>query len=251
MLTLYSWRPVGHSLKVLIALAEKGLGFRHDVVDVLGLDDPWPALGGVARSRSLPVLVDGTVALSESSIINEYLNETRPDVDLMPGGRVEHWRARSWFKFVNEDLAPAVGLLAWTQWTLPALSAEQRRGLGSRAQTDPAPERGLFWQRALAGFDLETLEAAADKIDVFLDAMTARLQVGDYLAGDAYSLADIDVWPFLEPLPRLKPALFADSGRQAVLDWIRRVGQRPAVRSALAGGRDQDWLPGPEPIRWG
>lgn len=249
MAVLYSAGPIGNSLKVLIAAAEKGLSLDHRPVDALTLAQYDAAFHALNPSGGLPVLVDGDVVLTESSIINEYLDEAKDGPPLMPTVAEDRWRAHMWFKFVNEDLAPAVAILAWSEWTLPGLSAARCALLTERVAALEVPERRHHWQLAMKGFEASQRETSEAKIEAMLDLVEARLIEGPWLAGNALSLADIDVWPFLMPLPHLRPALLRQRPRTRA--WIDCVASRPAVRTASAGYANDLWVPGPELIRWG
>lgn len=246
---LYHSGPVAHSLKVLIAAAEKGLTLDLREVDALSLEQYRAPLAELSPTGCLPVLVDGDLVLTESSIINEYLDESCHGPELMPADVADRWRARTWFKFVNEDLAPAVSLLAWREWGLPALTQENKARLADAVAAIGVLERKVHWQQALDGFLPAQHETADGKIAAFLDLTEQMLESATYLAGDSFSLADIDAWPFLEPLGRLRPALV--ESHPATRAWIARIGERTAVAGVFAGYSDKRWVPGPELIRWG
>ncbi len=76
---------------------------------------------------------------------------------------------------------------------------------------------------------------------------------GPWLAGESYSLADIDAFAIARSLPLLAPDLM--EARAPVSDWLARVEERPAVRAALATGGwerpETAFAPGPEHARWG
>jgi len=249
MMILYTAGPVGHSLKVMIAAAEKGLLLACSPVETLDLEHYRAPLAMLTPTGGLPVLVDDELVLTESSIINEYLDESREGPALMPAAAQARWRARTWFKFVNEDLAPAVSILAWREWGLPALSASRRERLRTAVESIEAVERRAHWRHALDGFLPAQHETADAKIATVLDLAERQLADGDHLAGPAFSLADIDALPFIEPLRRLRPALIAAHPRTDT--WIDRILERPAVAATWSGYRDDRWVPGPELIRWG
>jgi glutathione S-transferase len=54
----------------------------------------------------VPVLVDGDAIIYESAIINEYLEETYPAVQLMPSERYQRAKARIWIDFCSSRLHP-------------------------------------------------------------------------------------------------------------------------------------------------
>lgn len=247
---LYHQAPVAHSAKVLITLAEKGLEFdRRWVGPPCG--SQYPDILEASYAGSVPVLVtdDGAV-IGESSTITEYIDDAYPDVPLMPQDAVGKWRTRVWFKFVNEDLAPATCILAWNEWGRP--SRDEAALSAIRSQLEALPEhRQAFWAEALSGFGTKRVEHARQKIAMVIGLIEARLSEFEYLAGDTYSLADIDVWPFASVLPELAQDLAGPDSAPKMHAWIDRVAQRPAVRSVTVEGTGAGWLPGPEPIRWG
>lgn len=54
----------------------------------------------------VPVLVDGDAVIYESAVINEYLEETYPQVRLMPTDRFQRAKARIWIDFCSTRLHP-------------------------------------------------------------------------------------------------------------------------------------------------
>jgi glutathione S-transferase len=249
---LYYRAPVGHSAKTLITLAEKGISFQSRLIEPPALEPHAATIRSISPSGSLPVFVDddGT-GLAESSAIGEYLDETRPTFRLMPEDPIGRWRARVWFKVVNEDLAPAVAILAWSAWRVPTLGSDEREYLTAAAEAIPALDRRRYWQEGLAGFTPSRLEAAQAKVRGVINLVEKQLTQSAYLAGSRYSLADIDVWPFMEPLPRLLPDIVGETFTPHLTAWTERIAARPAVIAATRGARDSDWVLGPEPIRWG
>ncbi|MBV9510610.1 MAG: glutathione S-transferase C-terminal domain-containing protein, partial [Caulobacteraceae bacterium] len=59
-----------------------------------------------------------------------------------------------------------------------------------------------------------------------LDVLDRELAISPYLAGDAYSIADMSIFPWLRPLDRFFPEL---TERPALKRWRERLEARPAV----------------------
>ena len=55
----------------------------------------------------VPVLVDGVGVIYESAVINEYLDEKFPQVQLMPADLLERAKVRIWIDFLNTRVHPA------------------------------------------------------------------------------------------------------------------------------------------------
>jgi glutathione S-transferase len=55
----------------------------------------------------VPVLVDGDGVIYESAVINEYLDEKFPQVQLMPADLLQRAKVRIWIDFLNTRVHPA------------------------------------------------------------------------------------------------------------------------------------------------
>src|SRR4029453_9668467 len=92
MVVLHEHPLSPYAQKVKIALAEKGITFESRLPDILGgnvgeVAAPNPRLEG-------PPLVDGDVAIFDSTIILEYLEDRWPTPPLLPAGAAERARVR-------------------------------------------------------------------------------------------------------------------------------------------------------------
>ncbi len=77
----------------------------------------------------------------------------------------------------------------------------------------------------------------------FLLDMEATLREAPWLAGDSYSLADIDVIPYMWRLSNLQLD-FLWAKLPAVTDWLGRVTSRPAFKTAIIDRALPDWVEG-------
>jgi glutathione S-transferase len=80
--------------KVLACMHLKGLGYEIDPITPFFGGDEFDRLSPLRR---IPVLVDGDLTLSDSSVICAYLDEAYPERPLLPDGARERARAR-WFE---------------------------------------------------------------------------------------------------------------------------------------------------------
>jgi glutathione S-transferase len=55
----------------------------------------------------VPVLVDGVGVIYESAVINEYLDEKFPQLQLMPADLLQRAKVRIWIDFLNTRVHPA------------------------------------------------------------------------------------------------------------------------------------------------
>src|ERR1044072_8844214 len=78
--------------KVKIALGEKGIPFETRMPDILGGSD-LEQFASLNPRLEVPTLVDGEHAISDSTIILEYVEERWPDPPLLPKAPAERARA--------------------------------------------------------------------------------------------------------------------------------------------------------------
>lgn len=112
MITLYSyWRSTA-AYRVRLALNLKGL--EHEIVTV-------SLAPGVSEHRQeayrrknpqmlVPFLEDGDIAIGQSMAILEYLEETYPDVPLLPSENPLRARVRSFCNLIACDMHPIMNL---------------------------------------------------------------------------------------------------------------------------------------------
>ena len=171
-----------------------------------------------------------------------------------PGARVR-WCVRVWQKQVDDALAPAVGALAWQAYAERSLTPQARAELEQTLEPIVPPDERPRWRAALAGYSAEALARAAAHVEVAVENIEAALGTHSWLAGEAYSLADVAVFAYLKYLPALDAARLTETRTPRTLAWLRAISERPAVRAALARGRAADPFttatPAREWIRWG
>jgi len=80
--------------KVLACIHLKGLDYEIDPITAFYGNEEFERLSPLRR---IPVLVDGDLALSDSSVICAWLDEAFPDPPLLPAGVNDRARAR-WFE---------------------------------------------------------------------------------------------------------------------------------------------------------
>jgi glutathione S-transferase/GST-like protein len=249
MMHLYHWEPNAACARVLIALTEKGLEFQSHYVDVLAFEQHRPEFLKLNAMGETPVLVQGDEAFTESSYICEYLDELEPERPLMPKAPLARWKARAWQKYVDDYLAASISDLAWAAY------GQKGGNFEAVAERVPVKERRDVWTRLAKGLGEDDLDKARERVRLCVEKMEADLAAGPWLAGDDYSLADIAVYAYAAYLPKLTPELVDAAAAPRSADWLKRMGERPAVRAAMGMGRTRDPFataaPGPEHVRWG
>jgi glutathione S-transferase len=261
MLELYTSEPNTFFLKPLIALHEKRATFTSRWLDTdalahfaTGKSDEVEA--NLHLEREGPLLDHDGTLISGSYFMLEYIAETLPGVALMPAAPYDCYRARASGQFLGAHLGSLVPILGCVKYTAPRLSALDRATLESTlARVEPL-ERRNAWLALLNGtYTPQILTTAHERLQLPVARIEKTLADGEWLAGPAYSIADIDAFAMLRPLPDLAPALVNPRDTPRIADFLARIEARPAVQAALATSRSgkpaQHFVPGVEPSRWG
>jgi glutathione S-transferase len=154
--------------KVLACLELKGLNYRVDPITPFFGNDEFERLSPLRR---IPVLIDGDVTLSDSSVICAYLDEAYPQRPLLPAGPKDRARARWLEEFADTRLGDIfIWALFYQRVVRPAVWGE------------PADE-----ERIAKAVDEDAPRA--------LDYLESQLPAAGFLFGEI-GLADIAVASF-------------------------------------------------------
>lgn len=188
MLQLHQFRHSAFCEKVRLVLAAKQLDYT--VVEVV------PGLGQLqlfrlSGQRQVPVLVDGTDVVADSTAIALHLEKRHPEPPLLPADPVLRARA-----LLLED------------WADTTLAAGCRLALVQGAAADPVLRSALLpeatpgpLRQLVAGLPGAVGEAMADAVgggelehlQANLELLLALVTAGPYLVGDSLTLADLAV----------------------------------------------------------
>ena len=233
MLELYHDWASFCSIKVRLCLAEKNLPWESRFVDLMKLDHLRPDYLKLNSNAVVPTLVHDGRAIWESSFINEYLDETFPEVPLTPKDAWARARMRYWVKFEDDVLHPVIRPASFNLMIRRAIAALPPKYVDERLANHPNPSRAADF-KAAAGrpADLKAIEDASTRIKQAIDRMEHWLSQNLWFAGDTYSLADLAAAPFIDRLEELNFVGFLQD-KPALLDWIARIKARPAYRLAI------------------
>jgi glutathione S-transferase len=95
-----------YALVAFVSLIEKGLEFEIETLDLAAHANHDPNFTKTSITRRIPTLIHDGFALSESSAICEYLDETFPGTRLYPADPRDRARARQIQAWVRSDLVP-------------------------------------------------------------------------------------------------------------------------------------------------
>ncbi len=200
MIDLY-YGPTSNGRKVSIMLAECGLPYRLQPIDILAGDQFKPEFLRLNPNNKMPVIVDHDgpegrpVTVFESGAILFYLAEKTGR--FLPRDGNARYECMQWLMFQMAGIGPMFG--QWVHFSMYA------------PETIP--------------YAVERYRREVDRLRLVLNThLTGR----DYLV-DEYSIADMACWPWIRGFrTRLPPEV----EMPALEAWIDRIAERPA---AVAG----------------
>jgi glutathione S-transferase len=234
MLELYHATHSTCSQKVRLALAEKGLAWTSRHVNLRRFEHLEPAFLALNPAGLVPVLVDDGRVIRESLVINEYLDDAYPTPALRPAGPFERAAMREWTQYIAEEPTWAVKVPSFNMNIRPEIagrySAAELEAIAARI---PNRETAARWLKAAReGFSEAEVQASLARLARTLDRMERGLRNGPWLAGEHYSLADIDMAPFVHRITALGEARMI-AERPLAAGWYARMQERPAFRTAM------------------
>ena len=203
-LNLISHKLCPYVQRAVVALNEKGVPFERIDIDLANKPDWFLKLSPLGK---VPVLVvtseKGEVALFESNVICEYIEETQGGVKLHPADALKRAEHRAWMEFGSAVLGDLWGL----ETTTDAATFESKR---------------------------QALVAKFARVE-------AALGAGPYFAGEAFSLVDAvfaPVFRYFDLFDELTDhGIFRDVPK--VRAWRAELAKRPSVRTAVDAGYPQ------------
>jgi glutathione S-transferase len=199
-LKLISHKLCPYVQRAVIALHEKGVPFERIDIDLANKPDWFLKISPLGK---VPVLVvtgdDGKeVALFESNVICEYIEETQGGAKLHPENALTRAEHRAWMEFGSAILGDLWGLETAT--------------------------------------DAATFESKRQAVAAKFARVEAALGAGPFFAGDRFSLVDAvfaPVFRYFDLFDQLTDlAVFTHTPK--VRAWRSALAQRPSVRSAVS-----------------
>lgn len=238
MLELYHAGLMACSKKSRIVLKEKGLEYASHYLSLSDFQHHNPEYLKLNPNGLVPTLIHDGAVIIESSIINEYLDEVFPEVPLRPSDPVGRARVRVWAKLADEALGPNM-IVTFSNAGGIGKSARALKGAALDALIERIP---LLERRAVitqitkgGGFSRAVFAGAREKAGFIVDKVEKALADTPYLAGDRYSLADINMVPFMHRYrQRVVPDLVTPQKVPNLCKWLDRILARPAVIDTFA-----------------
>jgi glutathione S-transferase len=203
-LKLISHKLCPYVQRAVIALSEKGIPFERIDIDLANRPEWFSKISPLGK---VPVLVvateSGEVAIFESNVICEYIEETQAGPRLHPADPLARAEHRAWIEFGSALLSDLWGL---------------------ETTTDPA----IF-------------ESKRQAVTAKFARVEAALGEGPFFAGERFSLVDAVFAPIFRYFDLFDD--LADFGvfksTPKVRAWREALARRPSVRSAVGADYPQ------------
>ncbi|MBO9519850.1 MAG: glutathione S-transferase family protein [Porphyrobacter sp.] len=238
MLQVYTWEPNANSGKPLLCLHEKGVPFTHHYIDMGKLEQFSPEFLAINPDGTIPAVVHDGFVMTESTPIMEYIDDAFEGPALRPDSPSARWRMRQVMRYMDNVVAPSLAMLASNRLAAPRYAAMDPEEKQRELDKIPLPERRAAWEKLMFGKTPQAdLDESARRIAQSFAAFEGLLGETQFLAGDAFSLADINVMATFYHLPQSYPEEVNDRRRPNLMAWLRRCHAREGLQRGFATGR--------------
>lgn len=204
MIDLHVW-PTPNGQKVSIMLEECALPYRVFAVDINVGEQFDPEFLAISPNNRIPAIVD-----------HDPDDGSEP-VSVFESGAILFYLAEKSGRLLPTDLRGRTATAEWLMW--------QMGGLG------PMAGQAHHFRQAMGGVEVPYgVERYSKEVRRLYGVMNARLSDNAYLAGEAYSIADVACWPWVRPSRRQG----IDKGDfPHVRRWFEEIAARKAVQAGM------------------
>lgn len=207
---LYDMRVAPNPRRVRVFLAEKGIEIPRVEVNIRSGENLQPEFLAINPRGVLPTLQldDGTI-IDESTAICRYFEELQPEPSLMGRTALEKALIECWTRRIEFDAGQ------------PVVDA-------FRNSYPPYAERAVPGKTGTKAIP-ELVERGKARLADFYPAIERRLTESEYVAGPAFSIADITLLCIVDFARAVK--LPAPEGLRHFDRWHAQVSARPSAQA--------------------
>ena len=204
MIDLYYWpTPNGH--KITLLLEETGLDYTLKPINIGAGDQFQPTFLAISPNNKMPAIVDHAPA------------DGGAPLSVFESGAILQYLAEKSGRFAGESAREKIAVTQWLMWQMAGLGPMT----GQYAHFNVyAPEK--------IGYAIERYTQEVQRLLGVLDRELARHA---FVAGDVYSIADMAIYPWVNPVESapLEMSVFPNVQR-----WQAEIAARPATQRAYA-----------------
>jgi len=184
-------------MRARIALHEKKIPFDVQEEDLKNFSEMLRKLHPEAK---VPVLVHGPRVIYESAIITEYVDDLPSQEErLMP-----------------DDPGLRAEVRLWTYWCNSQFKIDLDK-----------------FKYGVSRFSKEQCEGAQERLMSHLKKLEEHLLHSRWLVGNRFSLAEVNLFPFVRQLSRIQPEPPFLKEYPQVCHWRDEISRRPSVQLAI------------------
>ncbi len=208
MITLYDFARAPSPRRARIVLAEKGIKHETVQIDMMQAEQMGDAYRAINPACTIPALrLDDGNVLTDNAAIAAWAEAAFPDPPLLGRTPMEKAHIASWnAKLEAEGLMPIAEAMRNSS---PGMKDRALPGPHNFAQIPELAERGL------------------KRLQIFFDMFNAHMENCEFVATDAFSLADITAVVIIDfaRIVRMVPG----EQHTAIIEWRNRMAQRPSM----------------------
>ncbi len=205
---LYFW-PTPNGWKISIALEEFALPYRLHLIDIGAGDQFTPDFLQLSPNNKMPVITDpdgpdgAPITIFESGAILQYL-------------------ARKTGQFCGRTERERIAVDQWLMWQMGGvgpMAGQAHHFLKYAPNMDPPHD--LPYAKDRYRTEVARLYGVLD----------SQLEGQDFVVGDAFTIADMAIWPWASLWERQEQTL---DDKPNLARWLNTVGARPGVQQGRA-----------------
>ncbi len=244
-LTIYEHKESVCCHKVALTLAEKAIECKVINVSLENNEQKQPWFLSINPAGKVPALVHDGRVVTQSSVMTEYLDDCFPNPPLMPRCAYGRARRRLWARWIDDEMhSPHISTISFTiafgQLFRKRMDTEEKLNAYLDSIKDDKI-RAHAIRLFQSDVHSEQMRKSLFAYKHFIAVMEEALQSSTWLAGDTFSLADIDVIPYIWRLANLQLDFMWMNSRR-VRDWFERVTVRAAFRKSIAEPAIPEWI---------
>ena len=245
MLKLYHNDMSTCSQKVRFLLAEKGVEWEGEVLDLRRGDQLQPEFLKFNPKGLVPVLIHDGHIVTESNIILEYLNEVYTEPQMLPADPASRAKARWWMKKLDDGIHLEVAVLsfaiAFRHQLIKACGSDEALEKHFAGIRDPYIQE-VQRQVVPEGTEAPRFAQAVRQYEKLLFDMNEALAAHPWLVGESLTLADIACSPYVTRLDHLGLRGMWDD-KPNFAGWYERLAQTSGYREGVTNWFNQKYLP--------
>ena len=233
MLKLYHGTTSVCSAKVRIGLAERGLEWDGEILDLGKSEQNADWYLKLNPKGVVPTLIHGDLRVVESSVILEYIDRLGDGPGLMPENDAAKARAGMWLTECIDIHSAINTMTVSTVMRNRILASKTPEEIEASIQRMTNPFNAMKRREIMEhGVASAHVEVAFFTLHLMFRKMQADLENGAWLLGDDYSIADASIIAYVDRLDRLGLAgLWATTPR--VGNWLQASRDRQSYKDAI------------------